>query len=905
MNYRKKITAALSALVLAGALSFSVSAAENVKLYGDISNNGVVDVTDLSTFSLYLIGDREFTDEDIRQMDFDKSGRADLADLATLRQYIVRTGGKNTAIIGTPMETAEVTTTMGITDVPATVTSPETTVTEPAVVTTAETTVTTAEQTTVATTTTTIVTTPEPPKESIYYACDGEIFSGVTETVNGGFLGQSYVNYDNVVGSALTFTVNAPEDGNYLMTVRFANGTAVERPLSIFTNDSDSYYYMNFEGTGTWTDWKENQIVITLKKGENKIKTVATTSNGGPNVDLIKLIKTDQPAAEVTDNSVIPYDPPVSPGAKQVERLDRALSAVNTGNGMLVSWRSLGTDPSETSFKLFRDGALVYTSEPGKATTYLDREGSANSGYRLETYVNGTRSEITEQSVVIGGEYLELKLNKPYPMTMPDGSSCDYSASDCSTGDVDGDGQLEIIVKWDPSNSKDNSQSGYTGNVYLDCYKLNGKQLWRIDLGKNIRAGAHYTQFMVYDFDGDGKAEMICKTADGTKDGTGKVIGDDSKDYRNSSGYILSGPEYMTIFNGETGAAMDTVNYNPPRGNTIKATWGDDYGNRVDRFLATVAYLDGKKPSAVMARGYYTRATLAAYDWDGSKLTQRWFFDSYDGGTDKKGKPNSDYSGQGNHNLTAADVDGDGCDEIIYGSCTIDHDGKGLYSMKLGHGDAIHVSDFIPSRPGLEVWMCHEVSPYGCTLTDAATGEIIFRYTADKDTGRCCAANVMTGNDSAEFWGARSGSMFNGSGNETGSSSGMAVNFVINWDGDLESELLDGSVITKWTDQGVKQIFAPQGVLACNGTKNTPNLTADLFGDWREELVLHTEDSSALRIYSTTYDTDIRLFTFMHDIQYRTSVAAENTAYNQPPHTSFFLGTGYKLPSNPNVYFAK
>ena len=247
MNYRKKITAALSALVLAGTLSFSVSAAENVKLYGDISNNGVVDVTDLSTFSLYLIGDREFTDEDIRQMDFDRSGRADLADLATLRQYIVRTGGKNTAIIGIPMETAEVTTTMGITDVPATVTSPETTVTEPAVVTTAETTVTAAEQTTVATTTTTIVTTPEPPKESIYYACDGEIYLGVTETVNGGFLGQSYVNYDNVTGSALTFTVNAPEDGNYLMTVRFANGTAVERPLSIFTNDSDSYYYMNFD----------------------------------------------------------------------------------------------------------------------------------------------------------------------------------------------------------------------------------------------------------------------------------------------------------------------------------------------------------------------------------------------------------------------------------------------------------------------------------------------------------------------------------------------------------------------------------------------------------------------------------------------------------------------------------
>ncbi|MBQ5336076.1 MAG: rhamnogalacturonan lyase [Oscillospiraceae bacterium] len=588
-----------------------------------------------------------------------------------------------------------------------------------------------------------------------------------------------------------------------------------------------------------------------------------------------------------------------------MEKLSRSISSVKTSNGMLVSWRSLATDPADTEFKLYRDGELIYTAGAGKATTYLDRSGSASSKYKVETFINGSRSEINEENIVIGGDYLELKLNKPNGMNMPDGSSCTYSASDCSTADVDGDGKLEIIVKWDPSNAKDNSQSGYTGNVYLDCYTLEGKQLWRIDLGRNIRAGAHYTQFMVYDFDGDGKAEMICKTADGTKDATGKVIGDGSKDYRNSNGYILNGPEYLTVFNGQTGAAMDTINYNPPRGNNIKSTWGDDYGNRVDRFLATVAYLDGKHPSAVMCRGYYTRATLAAYDWNGSKLTQRWFFDSYDGGTDKQGKPNNNYSGQGNHNLVSADVDGDGFDEIIYGSCTIDHDGKGLYSLNLGHGDAIHVSDFIPSRPGLEVWQCHEVSPWGCVLSDAKTGEIIFRYEGDKDTGRACAANIVPGNDAAEFWGARSSTLYSGAGQNIGSSSGLAVNFVINWDGDLESELLDGGTITEWTSGGVKTLLNPQGALACNGTKNTPNLTADLFGDWREELVLHTEDSSALRIYSTPYETEYRLFTLMHDSQYRTGVAAENTAYNQPPHTSFVLGTGYKLPSAPDVYYAK
>ncbi len=903
----RKVMAALSALAMLGMMSVNPVSAAETRLYGDVNNNQVVDITDLSILSLHLVGDTKFDDSQKDQMDFDRDGKCDIVDLATLRSFISHSLQIET-VIGTPMpEKAVVTEPVVTTAVPAAnVTEPVITdapITE-APVTEVTTTVTTAE-TTVTTTEAVTTTVVEEPKEVTYYACDGEIYQGVTETTNSGFLGASYVNYDNVVGSALTFTVNVPEDGNYLMTVRYANGGTASRPLSIFTNGADSYYSMNFAPTGSWTDWTESQIVIALNKGENKIKTVATTSDGGPNVDLIKLIQTDKAAAELTDSSVIPYEPPVSPGSRQMEKLDRAISAVKTGNGMLVSWRTLATDPADTVFKLFRDGELIYTADSGKATTYLDKSGSTSSRYKVETFVNDTRSEINEENIVIGGDYLELKLNKPAGMTMPDGSRCEYSASDCSTADVDGDGKLEIIVKWDPSNSKDNSQSGYTGNVYLDCYKLDGKQLWRIDLGKNIRAGAHYTQFMVYDFDGDGKAEMICKTADGTKDAAGKVIGDGSKDYRNQNGYILSGPEYLTVFNGQTGAAMDTINYNPPRGNNIKSTWGDDYGNRVDRFLATVAYLDGEHPSAVMCRGYYTRACLAAYDWNGSKLTQRWFFDSYDGGTDKRGKPNSDYSGQGNHNLVSADVDGDGFDEIIYGSCTIDHDGKGLYSMNLGHGDAIHVSDFIPSRPGLEVWQCHEVSPWGCVLSDAKTGEIIFRYEGDKDTGRACAANIVPGNDSAEFWGARSSTLYSGAGQNIGSSSGLAVNFVINWDGDLESELLDGNTISEWTSGGVKTLLTAQGCVACNGTKNTPNLTADLFGDWREELVLHTEDSSALRIYATPYETEYRLFTLMHDSQYRTGVAAENTAYNQPPHTSFFMGTGYKLPSAPNVYYAK
>lgn len=882
---KKSIAFAVSAMMCLNlCTSFDVSG-ENEKYYGDLDGNGQVDMSDLTLYSLYLLGDVSLTDEVLPLADFDGNGIPQLSDLATLKQYVMKVEGIN-PIIGT-------------------VYTPSGTVVTSVTSATETTTVTTTETTTVTTTEATTVTTTAPPvKELIYYACDGEIQNGVTETVNAGFLGQSYVNYDNVTGSALTFTVDVPVEGNYEMTVRFANGTAVSRPLNIFLNGSSDNYFLDFEGTGAWTDWQEKTIVLPLKQGENKIRTVATTPNGGPNVDLIKLMLTDREPAEL--NPALPYTPPSSPGTRQVERLDRALSAVNTGNGMLVSWRSLATDSENAEFKLYKDGALIYTSEAGMATTYLDSSGSPNSKYTLETYLNGVMTESCDLTAVLAnGGYMEIKLNKPNNMTMPDGSTCEYSASDCSTGDVDGDGQYEIIVKWDPSNSKDNSQSGYTGNVYLDCYKLDGRQLWRIDLGKNIRAGAHYTQFMVYDFDGDGKSEMVCKTADGTIDGVGKMIGDGSKDYRNSAGYILSGPEYLTIFNGETGAAMDTVNYEPARGNNLKSNWGDDYGNRVDRFLAGVAYLNGKTPSVIMCRGYYTQANLVAYDWNGSKLTKRWAFSSRDGGTDKHGKPNSSYDGQGNHNLTVTDVDGDGFDEIIYGSCCIDHDGKGLYSTGLGHGDAIHVGDLIPNRPGLEVWQCHEDSPFGCTLTDAATGEIIMRYTSNKDTGRCGAGNIMAGNSSAEFWGARSGALYDGSGAEIGSSSGLAVNFVIHWDGDLEIELLDGTVISKYTPSGVQQLLSAEGTLACNSTKNTPNLTADLFGDWREELVLHTADSSALRIYSTPYPTDIRMFTFMHDTQYRTSVASENTGYNQPPHTRFFLGTGYQLPAAPSVYTAK
>lgn len=575
-----------------------------------------------------------------------------------------------------------------------------------------------------------------------------------------------------------------------------------------------------------------------------------------------------------------------------VENLDRGISAISTGSGMMVSWRFLADDSDNSIFKLYRNNALIYTSNAGNATCYLDKDGKSTDTYKVETVESATVVSSDTCAMQSGSNYLEVKLDVPKAQT----SGITYSPNDCTVGDVDGDGQYELFVKWDPSNSKDNSQKGKTDKVFIDCYKIDGTKLWRIDLGVNIRAGAHYTQMLVADYDLDGLAEMVCKTADGTVDGVGNVIGDSSKDYRNSNGYILSGPEYYTLFEGSTGKALDTVDYNPGRGTVSK--WGDSYGNRVDRFLGAVAYLDGVKPSAVTVRGYYTRMTACAYDVVNKKLVQKWYFDT---GNDKT-KPGY---GDGNHNCMPADVDNDGKQEIVLGATCLDDDGSVLWCLNTGHGDAMHLGDLLPDRNGLELWICHEDKPYGVSLVDASNGKTIFHKDGDADTGRCCAANVWTGNDGAEFWGLGN-DVFDGSGN-TLSCRRPAVNFLSYWDGDLEREILDGytdkpATISKMKNDGtLTTILSTDGAYTCNTTKGTPCLSADIFGDWREELIVRASDSKSLRIYCTPYETDYRITTLMHDPQYRNQVAGQNISYNQPPHTSFYLASNYKLPERPNV----
>ncbi|MEK3923769.1 rhamnogalacturonan lyase [Paenibacillus sp. FSL K6-2393] len=583
-------------------------------------------------------------------------------------------------------------------------------------------------------------------------------------------------------------------------------------------------------------------------------------------------------------------------GARQMEYLDRGVVAVKTGTGVFVSWRLLGTEGSNVSFNVYRDGTKVNATPITNSTNLQDASGTSSSKYTVRAVVSGTEQAASAAASVWGNNYLSVPLSVPAGGTTPDGVAYTYSANDASAGDLDGDGEYELIVKWDPSNSKDNSQSGYTGEVFIDAYKLNGTRLWRISLGKNIRAGAHYTQFMVYDLDGDGKAEVAMKTADGTKDGTGVVIGDASKDYRNSSGYVLSGPEFLTVFNGQTGKALSTVNYEPARGNV--SDWGDNYGNRVDRFLAAIAYLDGERPSLVMARGYYTRTVLVAYNWRNGQLTKQWTFDSNTSG-------NSGYAGQGNHNLSVADVDGDGKDEIVYGAMAVDDNGKGLYTTGLHHGDAMHLSDLDPDRPGLEVFQVHETpSNAGVEFRDAGTGQLIWGVKTTKDIGRGMAADIDPRYKGAEVW--ADGSLYTAKGQKLGTTLPSSTNFGIWWDGDLLRELLDSNRIDKWNyaNNTTVNLLTASGVSSNNGTKSTPNLQADLFGDWREEVVWRTNDSSALRIYTTTAVTDKRIYTLMHDPVYRLGVTWQNVAYNQPPHTGFYLGEGMNTPPVPNIRYA-
>lgn len=587
----------------------------------------------------------------------------------------------------------------------------------------------------------------------------------------------------------------------------------------------------------------------------------------------------------------------------QREQLNRGVVALrNTDGQVYVTWRMLEGESIETPFNVYRNGQLL-TQQPltQGGTFYIDESPiDGDAVYEVRGGNTNGQWNLTAQTPT---GYIAIPLDKPKGGETPDGRHYEYNANDASIGDVDGDGEYELFLKWEPTNAHDNSQAGYTGNVLIDCYKIaptpslpSGKdssnRLWRIDLGRNIRAGSHYTQFMVYDFDGDGRAELMVKTSDGTIDGQGNAIGDPTQDWRchernNRLGHILDGPEYLSVFDGLTGRMLKTTDYLPARGDI--AAWGDNYGNRVDRFLAGVGYLDGIHPSALFCRGYYTRTVIVAWDWDGKDLTPHWVFDT----ARKQEKDWRSYAGQGNHNLRIADVDGDGCDELTYGSMCVDNDGRGLYNTGFGHGDAIHLVPS-PTDGQLYIWDCHENKRDGVDFRHAATGEVIFQNKSPIDVGRCMAADIDPTNPGYELWSIADPHIYNMKGEVVRESiNGRSTcNFGIWWDGDMLRELLDHETVLKynWQENRFDQLFRFEGCRFNNGTKSNPCLSADLLGDWREEVVVRTTDSRELRIYVSPHPTAYRLTCLEEDIPYRLSVAAENTAYNQPPEPARYIG---------------
>ncbi len=721
------------------------------------------------------------------------------------------------------------------------------------------------------------------------------------------------------------------------------------------------------------------------------------------------------PASDARGHAAAPF---------QLEQLDRALVAVGTDEGVFLSWRLLGSEATGATatglagpdFTVYRDGQAIATVTD--STNFADPDGTPTSSYTVAAVVNGVELETSAPVTAWQNGYHDVPLQKPADGTTPTGEAFTYHAFDASAADVDGDGAYELVVLWNPSNQKDVSQKGYTGTVYVDTYELDGTLLNRLDLGPNIRAGQHYTQFMVYDFDGDGRSETMLKTAPGTKstgyNADGSVANEGyvtmpqsdidagyahTDDYRLSAdgyhahlvsmfqgwsdhpevkaknwpatieealgipvthqyplseqsaveladyfidvyapsrsprnllrqfeGFILDGPEYLTVFDSATGKELQTIPYKPGRGDD-GLLWGDyaygviEPGNRVDRFIAGVAYLDGKRPSAVFARGYYTRMTMVTYDWDGKSLKERWFVDSGHvpltnpfkdtphgrEGTDPEW---GTLSSQGFHSLSAADVDGDGKHEIVYGSATLDDDGSVLYSSyatlpegsaapgtraKLGHGDGMYVTDIDPKRPGLEIFSVHESArnaPYGAAMRDAATGEILFGAYSGKDTGNGLVGDVRTDVPGLEVWasmpaGTTASGLLSARGEILSTKKPDLVDATIHFAAEPTTQTISGD------RDGAKRIvdWERGTLLTEEDTAGNPPLVADILGDWREELLIRTKDSTKMRIHTSTEVTTHKLTTLMHDKQYRAEIARQNTVYNYPTQPGFYLAS--------------
>ena len=585
------------------------------------------------------------------------------------------------------------------------------------------------------------------------------------------------------------------------------------------------------------------------------------------------------------------------------DKLDRGLVAVKTTKGVYCSWRIQADEYYDVKYNLYRDGTKV-NAEPLDVSNFTDTSGSESSQYTVKAVLNGVEQQASKAATVFKSNYKEIKIKHDPSL------KATYEPNDACCADVDGDGEVEILMKF---NNKEEGEQLYPKNgptingvatkeySMLACLKQDGTVLWWVNCGPNMGDFQNNEQNIVgYDWDMDGKAEVVMRLEEGSTvhmaDGTTYTIGADGKNgtswknYREpkASGsvewFTHYGKEFLWYCEGATGKPYQCIEFPLKRledGETdLKAAWGDGYGHRSSKYFFGAPYLDGKHPSIFLGRGIYTRHKFIAYDVDPKThdLNVRWKWTN--------NQPGSPWYGQGYHNYIVADVDWDGRDEIVWGSMVIDDNGKGLSTTGLGHGDAQHIGDFNPYIHGQEMFACNEDNPSN-NYRDATTSKIYYRKTDTNDDGRCLAGNFYNDFPGAVGHSAHDTPISTVTNNHVSTNTnGLSMNFRIYWDGDLLEECFNDTEVTK---PGVGRIAKMEGAYSNNSTKATPCYQGDIFGDWREEIIERTADNN-IRIYTTTEPTKWRNYSLWYDHQYRNGMVWQPCGYNQPPHASYFLG---------------
>ena len=593
---------------------------------------------------------------------------------------------------------------------------------------------------------------------------------------------------------------------------------------------------------------------------------------------------------------------------KQMEELDRGFVAVQSEEGTFLSWRFLATDDLDLAFNVYKDGTLLNSNPIADVTSYSVAGVTENATYTLIPVVGGVEQvSKAQEAIFFGGEYLSIPV-KQYEVG-------DYDINDASVGDLDGDGQYEIVVRREPANMDYLTRVAYP---LIEAYELDGTHMWTINIGPN-EINPIDINFIVYDMNGDGKAELVMRSFEATVDGVGNVVGDvngDGKTRYDSKvdkvvvmkdrSYLSKPPEFLSMYDGETGAEIARTDLLPARDPLNSWYVDSDYGKQVKRashFLFCVAYLDGEKPSLVHFRGAWATCKVAAYDIVDNQFELRFLVDC------ENNETLENLYNTGYHSIAVADVDYDGKDEIITGAAAIDDDGSIMYTvqatkedgkvMKLGHGDAFDVAVMSPDTPQFYVWACRETAklPVNIGLHNALTGEIIFGETKPKDTGRSRAADIDPTSRGWEMWGSTDTPLTSFTGEVLSETCPSSMNMKMYWDGDLLAELVDHDgnremnvLKWDWENKQLNTILVAKGSASNGGSKGQTCLVADIVGDWREELIVRTADNTQMRIYSTTIATEYRIPTLMHDVTYRESVAWQNNHYNQPTNTSFYFG---------------